>query len=273
MIGAWDDSLEGKTQAEYATDHADFDSVRDVYRKWCLNEAGDYNGAVYDFSKVFGNDEYVRRRRLFLDCISVDSTGNSNGVYVEVSYDSGVTWQMFAGSFNNLSDQCGIWVSDTDLDNDYFTAADSGQLCLRVTATVESDEPIACRVADGPVGSLAQIIDMLVNVEGTYRYESVTGGSIFYCDGAGIDDSEQLTGAVRHAANLDDKTIEKIEICTPVLRVGYQPGDRVVSAVDGRDVLGGLYDGRSEFVIERVAVDFQMQQTRLKIARRRGFEC
>jgi len=273
MIGAWDDSFEGKTQTEYASEHAEFDSVRDVYRKWCLNEAGDYSGDMYDFSKMFGDGEYVCRRRCFLDCISVDIDGNSYGIHVEVSYDSGVTWQVFDGSFDNLSDQCGIWISDPDLGNDYYTAADSGQLCLRVTATVVGDERIACTVADGPVGSSAQVVDVLVKADGTYRYECVTGRSIFYCDGGGIDDSESLMDAVRHAANSDDKTVEEIEISTPILRIGYQPGDRVVSAVDGRDVFGGLRDGRSEFVIERIAMDFQMQQTRLKVARRRGFEC
>ena len=273
MVSAWDDLLEGKTQAEYATDHAEFDSVRDVYRKWCLNEAGDHSGAVYDFSKVFGDGEYVRRRRRFLDCISVDGDGNSYGIHVEVSYDSGVNWQVFDGSVDNLSDQCGIWVSDSELGGDYFTAADSGQLCLRVTATVASDERIGCTVADGPVGSSAEVVDLLVKTDGIYRYECVTGRSIFYRDSVGFDDSERLMSAVRDAANSDDKTIEEIEICTPVLRVGYQPGDCVVSAADGRNVLGELHDGRSEFVIERVAVDVQMQQTRLKIVRRRGFEC
>ena len=273
MIKAWDNSLEGKTQAEYAREHAEFDLVRDVYRKWCLNEAGDYLGGVYDFSKIFGDGEYVRQRRRFLDCISFDDDGNSYGVYVEVSYDSGVTWQVFDGPVDNFSDQCGIWVSDPELGNDYFTAADGGQLCLRVTATVVSDERIICTVADGPVDSSAQVVDVLVKADGTYRYEGISGRSIFYRDGAGVDDSERLMDAVRHAANSDDKTVEEIEVSAPILRIGYQPGDHVVSAAQGRDVFGGLRDGRSEFVIERVAMDVEMQQTQLKIARRRGFEC
>lgn len=222
---------------------------------------------------IFSTSDYARRRRQIFDCVSLDDEGESYGVHMEVSYDSGQTWQAFEGSFDNLAGECGVWISDSQLDNDYFAAAVSGQLRVRGTAAVESDEKLVCTVSDGPVGSTAEVIDMLVKGNETYRYKCVTGRSIFYRDNADIDDGELLMSVVRDAANSDDKSVETIDVHTPLVRVAYQPGDRVISGADGCDILGGIRDGRSVFTIERVAMNYDMQQTRLRIARRRGFKC
>lgn len=49
LIKAWDPALEGQASDKYSpSTNVDFETVKDVYRKWCLNEADDYTGAPFD---------------------------------------------------------------------------------------------------------------------------------------------------------------------------------------------------------------------------------
>jgi len=278
LIKAWDPSLEGKTVEEYSTDHESFNSVCDVYRKWCLNEAGDYSGLpfnqgeAFSLSDIFDGAEFLPGNRKFIDTVSLDNHGMSYGVYVEVSFDNGDSWSEFSGFFDNLDDQCGIRVEDDRLDEDYFDAADGDTLKIRVTASVESDERLMCSVADGPVNSSIEVIDHSVEPDGTYEYRKVNGRSVFYYDGAGIDESEKLLGELRRIANRDINIIETIEAETALVRTNIDVGQKVVSSVDGRDVIGARGDNRSVFWVDRVVMDFVNQTTKLNIFRKRKFD-
>jgi hypothetical protein len=278
LVEAWDPALEGRSQAEYETSHADFQDVNNVYRKWCLNETGEYSvapynrGDMYDLSGLDNEAVFLGGQQKFLNSISTDQAGDSYGVYVEVSYDTGISWAKFEGGVKNLSDQCGIYISDASLDNDYYNAAVSGQIRLRVTATVESDEHLMYSVADGPVDSVVEVRDHHIDTGGNYEYRKVCGGSIFYRDDAGIDDSEKLLGALRNSANRILNIIETIDVETPFLRTTISVGDRVISGADGRDVIGSRNDRRSTFWVDRVVMDFEKQTTRLKILRKRQFD-
>lgn len=278
LIKAWDVSLEEKTLEEYATDHESFAGVCNVYRKWCLNEAGDYcdepfnQGEMFDLSGLFDGAGFLPGRKTFLDAVSHDYNGVSYGVYAEVSYDDGANWVEFGGSFDNFDDQCGVWVSDDILDDDYFVAAGAGTLKFRVTASVESNERLMCSVADGPVDSVVEVIDHIVKPDGTYEYHAVSGKSVFYRDGTGVDDSEKLFSALRRVANRTVNVIETIEAQTPFVRTNIFSGLKVVSATDGRDVLGCRSDMRSIFWIDRAVMDFVNQTTKIKILRKRQFD-
>jgi len=88
FIEAWDSSLEGAPQSDYSpSTNPDFDAVRDVYRKWCLNEAGDYAGTPFDFGSIFERAPFLQRRRTFGKAMSTDSEGESLGYYLEASYN------------------------------------------------------------------------------------------------------------------------------------------------------------------------------------------
>ncbi|MCF7956136.1 MAG: hypothetical protein K9M75_10065 [Phycisphaerae bacterium] len=278
LVEAWDPALEGRTQAEYETSHADFSDVADVYRKWCLNETGEYSpapynrGDMYDLSSIDSQAVFLGGSRKFEDSISTDQASESYGVYVEVSYDAGVNWAKFDGKFENLSDQCGIRISDAALDDDYYNAAVSSHIRLRVTAAVESDERLIYSVADGPVNSVIEVCDHHIKVGAIYEYRKVCGGSIFYRDNAVIDDSEKLLGALRRSANRIVNIIETIDVETPFVRTTVAVGDRVISGSDGRDICGIRNDRRSVFWIDRAVMDFEKQTTRLRILRKRQFD-
>ncbi|HDZ39895.1 MAG TPA: hypothetical protein ENH62_16755 [Marinobacter sp.] len=278
LVKAWDSSLEGGPQSDYSpSTNPDFDAMRDVYRKWCLNEAGDYAGTPFDFGSIFERATYLQRRRTFLRALSTDLEGESLGYYLEVSYDDGATWQEYADSFDVLDDECGVWLADEVLSEDVWTAIGAGTLKFRITASVASDERLTVAVADGPVNSAAEVIDHVLDLSGRFEFAKVSGKSIFSNSASSdigepdeVDDSEALGGYIRNLCETHESIIETIDVETPVAGLYYNCGDGVTCSPDSRNVLGVRRDSRSLFWIERVAMDFQKQQTKLRILRRRG---
>ena len=283
LVKAWDPGLEGGPQSDYSpVSNSDFDDVRDVYRKWCLNEAGDYTGSPYshgeafDFAKIFETDNYVQRRRSFQNALSTDSLGESLGYYLEVSYDDGAFWQEYTDSFDNLADECGIWLDSDTLSGDLWTAISAGTLKFRMTASVQSDERLSCEFADGPVNSAAEVVDHVISKPTAFQYRKVSGKSIFHNIASAavgkpdeVDDTTALVDYIRNLSESNLAVIETIDVQTPLVAMNYEIGDRVIAGCDSRDILGIRGDSRSLFWVERVQMDFEKQSTDLRILRRR----
>jgi hypothetical protein len=280
---AWDSSLESNSYDYFSpSTNPDFYQVRDVYRKWTLNETGDYSGPPYyqgnafDFSKIFQSTNFIHCRRRFWPALTTDSQGRSLGYYLQVSYDNGLTWWQYLDAFNTLTDECGVWLSGERLGIELWDALLKGGLRFRITASVISDERLSAAVADGPVDSVTPVIEHILTLPKQFKYCKVSGKSIF----AGstdpmlgvpneVNDSEALYEFIRQVAETSSEVIEKAEIQTPYLSVHYQPGNKVTTGPDGRDLLSVHRDSRSQCRIERVHMDFQEQCTNLKIIRRR----
>ena len=84
LVAGWDAALESYDPDGFSPGlNPDFVAVRDVFRKWVLNEAGGYTAAPYsrsdppDLSALFEGSSYVRRPRRLLPCLSRDSLGRS----------------------------------------------------------------------------------------------------------------------------------------------------------------------------------------------------
>ena len=283
LIKAWDPGLEDTDYDKFSpSTNPVFYQVKDVYRKWCLNEAGDYSGAPYnqgdafDFSKIFQSDNFAHRRRRFWPALSTDKQGKSLGYFLQASFDGGLHWWQYLYAFNNLLDECGIWLSSDRLDVDTWIAALKGVLRFRITASVVSDERLAAVVADGPVNSAAPVVEHITTLPRQFKFRKVSGRSIF-ADATDntlgvpdeVDDSEALYEFVRHWAAGTPETIETVDIQTPYLVFDYQLGDRVSTSPESRDLLGYRSDNRSASFIERVQIDFAKQCTNLKVVRRR----
>ena len=285
LVKAWDAADESTDYDEFSpSTNPDFYKVKDVYRKWCLNEAGDYSGAPYnqgepfDFSKIFEGDEFVHRRRRFLPALTTDKNGKSLGYFLQVSYDDGWHWWQYLHAFNNLLDECGIWLSSDQLDVDTWIAALKGVLRFRITASVVSDQRLSSVAADGPVDSVVPVVEHIITLPRQFKYRKVSGKSIFANASDGslgepdeVDDSTALYEYVRKKAQVSSETIETVDLQTLNLVFDYQPGDRVTSSPESRDVLGCKSDNRSSYWIEQVQIDFEKQCTNLKIVRQRGW--
>jgi hypothetical protein len=283
LIKAWDPALEDTDYDKFSpSTNPVFYQVKDVYRKWCLNEAGDYSGAPYncgdafDFSRIFQSNNFAHRCRRFWPALSTDKQGKSLGYFLQVSFDGGLHWWQYLYAFNNLLDECGIWLSSDRLDVDTWIAALKGVLRFRITASMVSDERLAAVVADGPVNSAAGVVEHITTLPRQFKFRKVSGRSIF-ADAADstlgvpdeVDDSEALYEFVRHWAAGTPETIETIDIRTPCLVFDYQLGDRAATSPESRDLLGCRSDNRSASFIERVQIDFAKQCTNLKVVRRR----
>ena len=284
LIKAWDSSLEGTDYDKLSpTTNPDFYQVKDVYRKWCLNEAGRYSvapynqGNAFDFSKIFQSSNFAQHLRRFHPALTTDKLRRSLGYYLQVSYDNGQSWRQYLYAFNILLDECGVWLSSDQLDIETWIAALRGFLRFRITASVISDEKLTAVVADGPVNSTAPLVEHLITLPRQFKFRKVSDQSIF----AGatdetlgvpneVDDSGALYEFVRHTAATSSEVIEAFDIQTPSLMFDYRLGDIVSTSPESRDLLACRNDNRSTSRIVRVQMDFEKQCTNLKIVRQRS---
>jgi hypothetical protein len=259
----------------------EFHKVRDVWRKWCLNETGEYTnepfsqGPAYDFEAVFGTDKYVHRRRRFWPALSCDSQGRSLGYFLEYSLDGGVQWGQYPYAFENLLDECGIWFSSSRLDIETWVAALKGALRVRITASVVSDERLSCAAADGPVGSATPVVERVINAGSKFGYRKVTGRSRFAGSANGADEADDSAGLyqfIRRRAQAESAAIKTFDVQTPYLAIGVEVGDIVKTNPEDRDIFSTRSDNRSVSIVERVRIDFAKQTTELKVVRRRDRE-
>ena len=284
LVKAWDSSLENVIYDNFSpSTNSDFYKVKDVYRKWCLNEAGDYSGAPYnqgdafDFSRIFGSSNFAHRRRRFRPALTTDKQGKSLGYFLEVSFNNGQNWWQYLYAFNILLDECGLWLSSDQLDVDTWVAALKGVLKFRITASVVSDERLTCIVSDGPVNSAVPVVEHIITLPRQFKYRKVSDKSIFANStdealGAAddVDDTDALYEFIRHRAAVSAGTIETVDIQTPFLAFDYRVGDIVSTSPESRDLLSCRADNRSTSRIVRVQMDFKKQCTNLKIVRQRS---
>jgi len=283
LVKAWDSADEDTDYEKFSpSTNSDFYKVKDVYRKWCLNEAGQYTAAPYnqgpafDFSKIFGSGNFARRLRRFWPALTTDKQARSLGYYLQVSYDGGQHWWQYLAAFSNLLDECGIWLASDQLDVDTWVAALKGVLKFRITASVISDERLSCVVADGPVNSVVPVIERLITLPRQFKFRKVSDQSIF--SGSSdptlgvpdeVDDSATLYEFIRQKATVSAAVIETADVQTPMLALDYWVGDMVTSSPESRDLLSCKSDNRSTCQIVRVQMDFKNQCTNLKIVRKR----
>jgi hypothetical protein len=277
LVKGWDTSLEANDYDRYSPNtNENFNAVRDVYRKWVLNEAGDYSaspynqGSAFDFAKIFGTAKYIRRKRRFLPSLTCGADGSSIGYYLEVSYTNGSKWWPYMNSFKVLLDQCGIWLSAEQLDTDLWYAIVKGVLKVRITASVASDERINYTAADGPVGSIIEVVDKIAVLPKRFKFQKVSAQSAFAGGNAKeIDDTKSIVEYANNLCNMKNNASENLQIKTMVLMPYFSPGDRIVSSPDSTDLLGVLYDTRNVCYVEKVKVDYANQQTILTAVKKR----
>ena len=236
LVAGWDDALATYDPDDFSpSSNPDFDTVRDVFRKWVLNEAGEYSESPYsrgpapDLSALFEGAAYVRRHRRLLPCLSRDAVGRSHGVYAEVSLDDGDTWERMNLGVRVLKDECGLYLTDDPLSPRYVAAAMRGDVHVRVTAAIESDAVLAVEYpAEASIDLPGRTRHL--NVPAGYRYRRVAPASRFYGQAGAdeADDSSRLEDLVRAAYLTDRRTPAPTRIEVPYLAMGRRVGQRVV---------------------------------------------
>ncbi len=275
LVRAWDSSLEDSDYDRFSPlTNQNFQQVRNVYRKWCLNEAGDYSkipynqGEAFDFSKIFEN-AYIKKRRRFYPCISADENGKSLGYKLEISYVGGDYWWDYPGGFDLLLDECGVWISDQQIEHDMWFAILKGLLKFRITACVISDERITAVACDGQTESSAEIVDKMTMLPSRFKYRKISPYSVFYNNsknttyGNQINNFSEIIEFTRKSLEDWQSESQKIEMRTAVLEPAFRVGDNVMAGQQSRDFLKTKYDTASKLCMTKVKMDFINQQTTL----------
>ncbi|MFC1783408.1 hypothetical protein ACFL02_07460 [Planctomycetota bacterium] len=274
FVKGWDPSLEVNNYDLYSpATNENFLEVKDVFRKWVLNEAGDYSGApfnqgpTYDLSSVFGTSDYNPHRRRFWPCLSTSVAGKSQGYYLEVSYDGGVTWVVYPGAFDILLNECGIYLSSTQLDSAIWYAIKKDKLCFRITATLISDERLEAVVCDGPINSSRRIRTEVFNLGKEFKYQQVTPASIFFDVKSSElgppdvrDDRENIRSLLRDQIHRLRQGHLAGSAELPFIRGDIWPGD-ILAGVTGREVDFQKIGGANEYApqVEKVKITFDKQ--------------
>ncbi|HUX02676.1 MAG TPA: hypothetical protein VMY35_17075 [Phycisphaerae bacterium] len=243
LVAGWDDAQASYDPDEFSPSaNPEFDGVRDVFRKWVLNEAGEYSGEPYnrgpspDFGALFEGEPYVRRHRRFLPSLSRDGLGRSRGVYIEILLDAGATWQRLHLAARILEGEAGLYLTDDPLPPDYIRAVMGGYVQIRVTAAIESDTRlVAERVAgDGGDGGDLPGRTRFLSVPTGYRYRKRSAASRFQGDPADeADDSARLQELVDAAFEADRRCPSPGRIRVPYLAFGRRVGD-CLAGIRGR---------------------------------------
>ena len=255
LAEGWDQSLEINNYELYSpTTNDDFAKYQDVFRKWVLNEAGDYEGEpfnqgqVYNMSVLFGTENYAQRRRRFRPGLSRTTTGEPFGLlsgaigyYLEISYNGGDTWRPYGGAFNVLTEECGIYLSGNQFEADVWVAICKDKLRFRITCVIDADKPIEVIVRDGPTDCVRPVRTEVFDLGNEYKYQQVSSSSIFasgeFETGPAdvVDDSERLRGYLREqlARLRREESAGSVELA--FVRPNVWPGN-VVKEISGRDL-------------------------------------
>jgi len=237
LVPGWDPALEGQERETYRrSENPDFADHADVYRKWVLNEAGDYTGEpygagpAYDFASLFGTSDYLGRRRRFLPTVSTDAAGESYGVYVEVSYDGGETFSRYRGPVRVLRDECGVYLASDQLPPELFHAAEREDLAVRASATVESDARLGVVVERPGLQADHRGRRIWMDVSDQYHWRKVGAASIFHGGSSReVDDTDRLVFLAADLWQAERHAPVPCRIGLPFFSASYRVGD----AIDG----------------------------------------
>jgi hypothetical protein len=242
LVAGWADSSGATDPDDFSpSTNPDFATVRDVHRKWVLNETGEYSQAPYnrgaapDLSALFEGKPYTHRRRRFLKCLSRDARGRSMGVYAELSLDAGTTWERLTLTARVLPDECGLYLTDDTLPPRYVAAAVRGQVRVRATAAIESDASLEAQYPDGEADGLPGSTRHIA-VPAGYGYRQVASSSRFHGSPADeADDTARLQELAAAAFAADGRTPVPARVDIPWLAMDYRPGWRI-SGTSGRQL-------------------------------------
>lgn len=251
----------------YHRDGSLFAQYANVARLWVLNEDGSYAAASYnrnapfddyrpfDFSTVLDASEaqpgaWSRRVRPLMSTISVGANGQSLGVVVEVSFNSGASWYTPSGRVRVLKDRAGIYFDcdnpteitppevEPEVQNLWYAIIDQA-FRVRVTAVIEGDERL--QAVFGPAGldsPTVQVNTRVVRRPKSFGFASRSSGTnVLYPAMAGGEDERDDTDEIEQFAEwlagvYQDRQVQVLPVI-PWVETGYGIGDQIAE-VRGR---------------------------------------
>ena len=290
LARGWIESHDDKEPDLLRKSGGDFTDVRDVYRRWVLNEAGDYIGMREEIAREFTTDfrqaledltiagEFIPRRRKLLPTLTLNEggtqpVGSLRGVDVEYLDLDNETWIPIGNwGCKILEQEAGIYFDGEDVPEELlFRRADAR---VRVTATLESD----FRVTGTSVTTnspLAEVSGAVVAANGKYQNRVITTESKYSAGSnptIAVDDFALAQGrAARMAEAFDRVDVAGNVVLEGVDQHQYQLLNRVLG-IRHRNVSFEAKSGSGIYPqIVGVTYDIQNQVTVLELQRMRRF--
>ena len=302
LLRAWpeaQDSLANGDAPELARSHANFDVHPDAYRKWVLNESGDYIGLRTGIDGVFTSelrtaltgvglldDFHPPRRRRLLPTLTLGPDGATpigriRGIEVEYSNpnygESGEPeWLALEDTACELLEhEGGIYLSGERLPEALLLQGES--LKVRATFTLESDYRIRATAARQANSPHPDIVPATLEVADRFQYRQVTTLSKYYDDVHGTTptrsslEQNDLT-AIQNWANATRDNWDLRAVAGRLFLDSldahiYEVGQRI-SQIEGRNVSFVAKEGTTAYPqIVAIERDVEGQQTILHLER------
>lgn len=268
----------------------DFDDVKDVFRRWVLNEAGDYIGLRSEIDDVFTSsfrstlnsysllNAFVPRRRRFLPTLTLDSTGKQpigklRGIDVEYLDWDGSTWLPIGNwGCRVLQQECGLYFDGETVPEELHALGTQAK--IRVTAAIESDIRVSATANTAGAGSpLDKLSQVVVRADSQYQNRVITVSSQ-YSGGGNPTLAADHTTIVQEKADRMNATYDRLDIQGTLVLEGvdrhsYTLLDRVQD-IQPRNIGFQTKAGLTNYPhIVGITYDIENQQTILELQRSR----
>ena len=227
---------------------SDFHSTKQkVWRKWAGNEAGDFNdvrdeNATPNFDSVFGEGNWIARRRRMGRCLQFDETEKRAAPVVEWMSPYTQQWEEIPPEWacTILDDQIGVYFSGDTPPLELVNAGANAR--VRITGTIKGDKRVqstATRRNTSPnINTIKLFIDLSdrfhdrqVVTTGDYASEAATGGN-------GSDEQQngdEMLDYLEELQDIEDSAAIQAEFTLFGLHFEYEIGDSI-NSIAGRDI-------------------------------------
>jgi hypothetical protein len=278
----------------------------DVWRKWGLNEAGDYIGLRPEIQRPYPFDELglsasqtLPRRRRFLPTLTLGPDlrpiGHLKGCTLELYspyWKEGAGWRQVTAGCELLETECAVYFGDREIPQEILMLAQSApvvggfatqhsaasQIKIRITACVRFDR-LYTRVLREKSSPNDETHTLVLDWAHLFHYRQVTQTSQYYADvasGAKLATQDNDYAAMNAFCDRIRQAWDMAAVHGPLTIEGVDdwrdpPAYDVGMSVDalvGRDVsFNAVASGKAYPQIVGITYDFQRQRTTLQLER------
>jgi len=286
LYRAWPEADDGMNEVELSKKTLTDQSKRFVWRKWVLNEAGDYTGLRHTTFPIptwfsvssFLGDASVIKRRKFHDCLAYDPDKKRRDPVIEFlnpTPDEGAVpkWERVTDSCHLLEHECGVMFDEDQPPTKLVSLGNDAR--IRVTGTIRGDTRVTGTAELSPNSPNANEVILYLDVHDIFsdRLVQKVGdyASSLAANSAGSDEKDDTVPIQKYAEAVrkqEDAARLTASFVLHGLHPDYEIG-QIVTKIDGRNISFNRYnpaqDAKKFLQIVAVTHDPQAQTTTLQV--------
>lgn len=251
LVRGWPPSHDNADREELKLSTAAPD-YKNAYRKWVLNEGGDYIGTRPEIRDVFNSalrkqlaaagylEWMIPRRRKLLPTLTratnaTSPIGETGGIEVEYLDASGEWLPANGWGIELLKHEAGIYICRNELPEALVDQRENAK--IRVTATIETDFRITAIANRENTSPIIDILTAQLELDGQFHWREITTFSKYAGQtGISVDDRESLQFFVDSLRDRwDHLDVAGAVALEGVDQHGYAVGDRI-AGVKGKNI-------------------------------------